>query len=98
MMPEILFRGLPPMGGSVSAETAFAPQYFVQISPGCLKPRPQSTRNGAMQKLNLKIMPQLRRRIVNSYLKHGKPALQFDRTGLGALLRRELSLQATINF
>jgi hypothetical protein len=94
MMPEILFRGLPPMGGRNGIHAAI----LVQIAPDCLKPRPWSARNGAMQKLHLKIMPQLRRRIVNSYLKHRKPALQFDRTGLGALLRRELSLQATINF
>jgi hypothetical protein len=51
-----------------------------------------------VQKLGLEIVPRLRRRIVDSYLKHGKPALQLDRTVLGALLRSEFGLQGDHQF
>jgi hypothetical protein len=46
----------------------------------------------------LEIVPQLGGGVVDAYLKHGKPALQFYRAVLGTFLGGKLGLQATIDF
>ena len=50
------------------------------------------------ERLDRQIVSRLSGGVIDTYLKHRKTTLQFDRTVLGTFLGAELGLQATIDF